>query len=109
MVGDYSARVTPVPIPNTVVKPRSADGTASVAGWESTTSPAFSFKNAPPHVTMRGAFLRYGPYAVTKSNNNGNIFLTKAPRSAKALRTDHNSYLSHTMARCHDERIQKTE
>ena len=33
--GDYRERVTPVPIPNTEVKPFIADGTAWVAVWES--------------------------------------------------------------------------
>jgi hypothetical protein len=42
LVGGNSARVTPVPIPNTVVKPRCADGTAREIGWESTSSPANS-------------------------------------------------------------------
>ena len=32
--GDHTARVTPVPIPNTEVKPRWADGTARVSVWE---------------------------------------------------------------------------
>ena len=40
LVGGFAARVTPVPIPNTVVKPRWADGTAEETRWESTTSPA---------------------------------------------------------------------
>ena len=31
--------VTPVPIPNTEVKPSSADGTALVTGWESRSLP----------------------------------------------------------------------
>ena len=42
LVGVYSTRVTPVPIPNTVVKPRCADGTAGAIRWESTSSPASS-------------------------------------------------------------------
>jgi GTPase len=42
MVGGCSARDTPVPIPNTVVKPRSADGTAGEARWESTSPPTFA-------------------------------------------------------------------
>ena len=46
LVGGFAARVTPVPIPNTVVKPRRADGTAEETRWESTTSPAF-FSRAP--------------------------------------------------------------
>jgi hypothetical protein len=32
--GDYTARVPPVPIPNTEVKPCWADGTARVGVWE---------------------------------------------------------------------------
>ncbi len=39
--GDYSGRETPVPIPNTEVKPASADGTAGLPPWESRSSPAF--------------------------------------------------------------------
>ena len=39
--GDHSGGVTPVPIPNTAVKPSSVDGTARVAWWESRTSPGF--------------------------------------------------------------------
>ena len=38
--GGISDEVTPVPIPNTVVKLISAHGTARVTGWESRTSPA---------------------------------------------------------------------
>ena len=44
--GDHSDRVTPVPIPNTEVKPVSADGTWGEAPWESRTSPDFLKK--PP-------------------------------------------------------------
>ena len=32
--GGYTGEVTPVPIPNTEVKPRWADGTARVSVWE---------------------------------------------------------------------------
>ena len=42
--GGNSERVPPVPIPNTVVKPFSADGTWLVAAWESMTSPGFLCK-----------------------------------------------------------------
>ena len=38
-LGDHSEGVTPVPIPNTEVKPFSADGTAWEAVWESRTLP----------------------------------------------------------------------
>ncbi len=37
--GDYGGGVTPVPIPNTVVKPSCADGTAGVTLWESRSLP----------------------------------------------------------------------
>ena len=37
--GDYREGETPVPIPNTEVKPLNADGTA--LGWESRSSPGF--------------------------------------------------------------------
>ena len=39
IVGDLSERDPPVPIPNTVVKPLSPDGTARVSVWESRKSP----------------------------------------------------------------------
>jgi hypothetical protein len=50
-VGGFSVGVTPVPIPNTAVKPHSADGTAGVARWESTSPPAHLPK--APVVTRR--------------------------------------------------------
>ena len=37
--GGYRRRVTPVPIPNTEVKPSTADGTAREALWESRSLP----------------------------------------------------------------------
>jgi hypothetical protein len=37
--GGYSGGVTPVPVPNTVVKASSADGTAPEKEWESRTLP----------------------------------------------------------------------
>ena len=39
-VGDLTAGVPPVPIPNTEVKPRRADCTARESVWESRSSPA---------------------------------------------------------------------
>jgi hypothetical protein len=38
-LGDSSEGVTPVPIPNTEVKPLSADGTVRETGWESRSLP----------------------------------------------------------------------
>src|SRR5580693_361158 len=42
--GDQTARVTPVPIPNTEVKPRRADDTAWVTVWERRSSPGLNWK-----------------------------------------------------------------
>src|SRR3954468_21048176 len=42
--GGYRSRVTPVPIPNTEVKPTTADGTAWETVWESRSLPALSRK-----------------------------------------------------------------
>jgi cation diffusion facilitator family transporter len=39
----YGGGETPVPIPNTAVKPSCADGTSLVTDWESRTPPGFSF------------------------------------------------------------------
>ena len=46
--GDHSGRVTPVPIPNTEVKPACADGTWGETPWESRSSPEFISNNAHP-------------------------------------------------------------
>src|SRR3984957_17822044 len=40
--GDQTARVPPVPIPNTEVKPRRADDTARATVWERRSSPGFT-------------------------------------------------------------------
>jgi hypothetical protein len=45
-LGGYAEGATPVPIPNTEVKPLRADGTAWVAVWESR-SPPGSFTRKP--------------------------------------------------------------
>ena len=58
-VGDYSGGDTPVPIPNTVVKPSSPNDTAGAALWDNRTLPV------PPrttHSTRPGAS-RFGPFA----------------------------------------------
>jgi hypothetical protein len=51
LAGEHTARVTPVPIPNTEVKPRRADGTARVSVWEIRSSPALNSNELP---TPRG-------------------------------------------------------
>ena len=47
--GGHRSRVTPVPIPNTEVKPATADGTACVGAWESRSLPGIN-------CTPRGKF-----------------------------------------------------
>ena len=46
--GDYIEGETPVPIPNTAVKPASADGTWGVTPWESRTPPGFLHEGPSP-------------------------------------------------------------
>ena len=50
--GGHSGGETPVPIPNTEVKPSSADGTAWVTAWESRSLPGFIFQ--PSFLLKRG-------------------------------------------------------
>ena len=44
LAGDLRAGATPVPIPNTAVKPGSVDGTADGRLWESRPPPAIPFE-----------------------------------------------------------------
>src|ERR1700730_506071 len=53
--GDQTARVTPVPIPNTEAKPRRADDTAWVTVWEPRSAPGLNWKR--PLLFLRAAFL----------------------------------------------------
>ena len=46
VLGGHRRGVTPVPIPNTVVKPSTADGTCLKRGWESMKLPGFILKKA---------------------------------------------------------------
>ena len=54
-LGGYAEGVTPVPIPNTEVKPLRADDTARVAVWESRSPPGIN-QNAPPQSNEVGRF-----------------------------------------------------
>jgi hypothetical protein len=56
ILGGDGDRVTPVPIPNTEVKPICADGTTWATGWESRTLPGFLLK---PLFLGAGVFLCY--------------------------------------------------
>ena len=56
--GDFVGRVTPVPIPNTEVKPAGADGTARVTAWESRKSPGL-FEEARESIKPLAGFLLF--------------------------------------------------
>src|SRR5256885_5093400 len=60
--GGHCGGETPVPIPNTEVKPTSADGTWGEIPWESRTPPVFS--NAPQALAW-GAFIVFGSCPTT--------------------------------------------
>ncbi len=55
--GGHRIRVTPVPIPNTEVKPDTADGTAWETVWESRSLPAVIVKKARECNAFAGLFL----------------------------------------------------
>src|SRR5690606_36454352 len=46
VLGGHSGGVPPVPIPNTAVKPSSADGTAGAALWESRSPPGHFYRGS---------------------------------------------------------------
>ena len=54
--GGFVERETPVPIPNTEVKPLGADGTALEAAWESRKPPGLFFAKARESVKLSRAF-----------------------------------------------------
>src|ERR1700742_4089241 len=56
--GGYRGRVTPVPIPNTEVKPATADGTACAGVWESRSLPGLFLK---ARFKTKRAFSLYAP------------------------------------------------
>ena len=58
--GDFVGRVTPVPIPNTEVKPAGADGTARETAWESRKSPGLYKQQARSRVFLSGLLLFTG-------------------------------------------------
>ena len=51
--GGCVERVTPVPIPNTEVKPLGADGTARATVWESRKPPGLLRKSPPNKIVWR--------------------------------------------------------
>jgi hypothetical protein len=56
-VGAHGARETPVPIPNTEVKPRSGYNTWVIKPWENSTVPNYKHKNHPNRVVFVYVFL----------------------------------------------------
>ena len=58
--GGITGGATPVPIPNTEVKPSKADDTAAVRQWESRTLPGFK---RPADRKVSGLFLFHGEEA----------------------------------------------
>ena len=65
-LGGYAEGVTPVPIPNTEVKPLRADGTAWVTVWESRSPPGFKYKRPASHKERRGVLRYAGKYEIIK-------------------------------------------
>src|ERR1041384_8231335 len=55
--GGHRIRVTPVPIPNTEVKPDTADGTAWETAWESRSLPALFSERPDRHQDGRAFFI----------------------------------------------------
>jgi hypothetical protein len=55
--GGFVERVTPVPIPNTEVKPLGADGTALEAAWESRKPPDYYLAKARTGLKPGGLFV----------------------------------------------------
>ena len=58
--GGHRGGVTPVPIPNTEVKPSTADGTAGAGLWESRSLPGIFLKARRVIVTPSGFFFWAG-------------------------------------------------
>jgi len=68
--GDHTARVPPVPIPNTEVKPRWADGTARAGVWEIRRSPVIIVERS----AYAGLFLRHQLSAVKRGYSRYVVF-----------------------------------
>src|SRR5205823_15005175 len=58
--GGHRGRVPPVPIPNTEVKPATADGTACAGVWESRSLPGLFCVRVPVVRCHNGLFSLYG-------------------------------------------------
>ena len=101
-LGLDSERDPPVPIPNTVVKPFCADGTARATVWESRSTPGFNFK--PPRTLRRFFFGAPG----SESQLNWGGFETRPYRSLRSRRFN-SSFPEHWRRRfCPDPKNRKT-
>src|SRR5882672_10783563 len=81
--GGHRIRVTPVPIPNTEVKPDTADGTAWETVWESRSLPAVIQTRTPDaHVRSIG---RFCCAAADLQPHNGVTRLEAIPTSARCV------------------------
>ena len=87
--GGHGGGETPVPIPNTAVKPVSADGTWGVAPWESRTPPGFLRTKPPAHA---GGFVVSGLRRRVRGSNSG---LVKQPKGLPAKIDPLTTLLSH--------------
>ena len=94
--GGYRSRVTPVPIPNTEVKPATADGTAWVTVWESRSLPGIypgAARKARPFFVSRPLFsvsCRNGPpgrrVRICTCCAQSRCFLRSTPRQPTLMR-----------------------
>jgi hypothetical protein len=73
--GAHGARETPVPIPNTEVKPRSGYYTWQIKAWENSTVPNYRIK--PPY--RRLFLLENGIISCNRENRMGETINTPAP------------------------------
>lgn len=86
--GGHRGRVTPVPIPNTEVKPATADGTACVGVWESRSLPGVFFEKerqplgTPSRRSENDAF-----QDIARRARHGGLFRVRDLRAGPAGRT----------------------
>ena len=85
--GDHGGGATPVPIPNTAVKPASADGTWGETPWESRTSPGYFDETGPCESGGPSPFqTRRVPSAGQLAGSVGRAAVRSGPRSTEEAR-----------------------
>ncbi len=70
--GGHRGRVPPVPIPNTEVKPATADGTACAGVWESRSLPGLFLRRESP-LQFEAGFFTYAPCLPRRSSAGGEL------------------------------------